>query len=1236
MAAMTANGTFHGLDNASPQKPSSPASPTSQFINQQSSRSHINMNSTIRGQSAPFPATPTSNHLGGFLEPPPGVQWIEFIRTWSDNHVARWLLDIKCGNLASMFKANDIRGDVILELDQVTLKEMGVSSIGDRLRIVNAVKALRQRSSSRSVSTPTIEVNRPRLDHAVEARLTPPHDRNVGTDEKSESTHGTRLATRSGRPAPLQLNSNTNRSDLPRIEPDSASRPNPNHSIRPLPLPGQTQTSQGSTPNNVLPAASRTNLPPLPPPPAGKPPLPPVNRSVTRQQNGMVLSGRRTPTQSDPAPSYTAQGLPPAPQNRDLLTPSSASNWAGYHLPADPRPGNAGGGGKTIIPRSGSPLPPNRTPRPAANVLAHVRNGSLGLSSPVGTGPTTKLPQRPATANSHPYANAQLAPTVAQQQGVQNYNLSPIAESFMTQHSSTSGTPSPPSLAYTVGRGAFNPNASSHSSALPLDTLRRKLVKFQLPDEGLSSTIDVATCAGGVEILEKVLKKFGKGPLRGLDQDSGDHIQTEEGGLSIDGWGVYLGKVQEDGTGAYQDGPGALLTEAELLSICHSSPDHPTRKLNLTIRRITKRFDDRSESSSPAPGKLFPPAQMSKSTKRASSISILSGLGVRDPEKALDPPSPTSGISSPAIHNAKRPSKLRNFFGQRPPSELITTHLTEYFPFTEKKVLERTARHSMMMRSNTVSSTRRDSTVSYNPPLHSRFSSSTQGSQTRSSMSPTRTSFSSIPPPPLPDKPTFTTFNDLSIDESASEDIPRMSLSTDDGRSMELHADDEQDVPTSSALAETPQLLPPIPFPSESFSDSFDSITGRRTSRPTSRATSIASRRLSYMTELRSKRDRSDTASLMTVDEITAEVESRRASISADHASDTEEWTRVDSDDGLETDTVEDVPKEMEDELEEEKKVFEPLEDDEETMLNDDEDEAPEAVTSRGANKWIKGALIGAGSFGKVYLGMDASNGLLMAVKQVELPTGSAPNQERKKSMLSALEREIELLKNLQHENIVQYLYSSIDDEYLNIFLEYVPGGSVTALLRNYGAFEETLVKNFVRQILEGLDYLHERDIIHRDIKGANILVDNKGGIKISDFGISKKVDDNLLTGNRVNRPSLQGSVFWMAPEVVKQSGHTRKADIWSVGCLVVEMLTGEHPWAQLTQMQAIFKIGSSAKPTIPSDISAEAQEFLHLTFELDHEARPSASELLLHPWISKKSSKTPSKVHPITSEATT
>ncbi|KAF8636498.1 hypothetical protein AX17_003313 [Amanita inopinata Kibby_2008] len=1195
---------LHALDNSqSLSSPSSPASPTNpQFANQQIpvSRSFINLSSApSRPQHAILPPTPTplSSHLAQTPDPPQGVSYADFLRTWSDNHVARWLAEIKCGNYASTFKTHDIRGDILLDLDQVSLMEMGVLTIGDRLRILNAVKALRQRVQGRNASL-TLAAWQVK-NGAGYTRASSPH-------EQAESPPASKRRLDVGRPAPLQLQSNSNRSNLPDIvrdpPPDSARAIG--QTIRPLPHPGHLNVQVPNHPSmsTMTPVSAhsiRSNLPPLPPPPRGQPP-PPPSGTVTRtpsRTNNLQSSDRRAPTPSDPAPPYTNQPLPAGPQLHSTSINSS------YQLSQDSR-----SSGKSFPPRAASPLLRNYL-----SPTNHGRNGSLQVprSSASSSG---KLPPRPSTTtiSTHPYANAQS--TLQIPSGPQALNLSPIAESFMTPHNSTSSSPSPPSQSHANPRGGHSP---SHNQAPSLGDLRWKLVKFILPDEGLSFTIDVTSCANGVEVLEKVLKKFGKGS-RNPDLDGHlEHAKTDEDGLAIDGWGVYLDTGYE--------APGEPLTEAELMSICHAPPDHPSREPGLNLRHTAKvrRQEDRGNSSSPNQGKSLNtsnPSSTSKSTKRASTISVLSGLGVRDPERALEPPSPKSGAtgrSSPATlsPNARRPSKLRNFFGQRPPSELITNHLTEYFPFTEKKVLERTARNSMMLKSGT----RRDSSASFIPPLPSRFSSSTQGSGITLPNSP-RASISSVTPSP-PEKASTSSTSHYPQIQAKVENVPRMSLSDEDGRVVPLDTEAEIREPVKKAALE-PQLLPPIPFPSESFSESLQNFTagsGQRSSRPSSRAMSIASRRMSYMTELRSKRDRSDTASMVTVDEITAEVESRRVGKdtdgqAGDHGSDTEDgWTRVGTDEGR--DSSEGVNDDFDDDEEEED------EEDGATLHNADDIPVDAVVTGK-ANKWIKGALIGAGSFGKVYLGMDASTGFLMAVKQVELPTGSGPNEERKKSMLSALEREIELLKNLQHENIVQYLYSSIEDEHLNIFLEYVPGGSVTALLRNYGSFEEPLVKNFVRQILEGLNYLHERDIIHRDIKGANILVDNKGGIKISDFGISKKVDTNLLGGNRMHRPSLQGSVFWMAPEVVKQSGHTKKADIWSVGCLLVEMLTGEHPWAQLTQMQAIFKIGSSEKPSIPSDISAEAQDFLHRTFELNHEARPSASELLRHSWITKQPSK--------------
>ncbi|EGA61135.1 Ste11p [Saccharomyces cerevisiae FostersO] len=298
---------------------------------------------------------------------------------------------------------------------------------------------------------------------------------------------------------------------------------------------------------------------------------------------------------------------------------------------------------------------------------------------------------------------------------------------------------------------------------------------------------------------------------------------------------------------------------------------------------------------------------------------------------------------------------------------------------------------------------------------------------------------------------------------------------------------------------------------------------------------------------------------------------------------------------------------------------------------------------------WLKGACIGSGSFGSVYLGMNAHTGELMAVKQVEIknnnigvPTDNnkqansdenneqeeqqekiedvgavshpKTNQNIHRKMVDALQHEMNLLKELHHENIVTYYGASQEGGNLNIFLEYVPGGSVSSMLNNYGPFEESLITNFTRQILIGVAYLHKKNIIHRDIKGANILIDIKGCVKITDFGISKKLSP--LNKKQNKRASLQGSVFWMSPEVVKQTATTAKADIWSTGCVVIEMFTGKHPFPDFSQMQAIFKIGTNTTPEIPSWATSEGKNFLRKAFELDYQYRPSALELLQHPWL--------------------
>ncbi|XP_008793818.2 mitogen-activated protein kinase kinase kinase NPK1-like [Phoenix dactylifera] len=264
--------------------------------------------------------------------------------------------------------------------------------------------------------------------------------------------------------------------------------------------------------------------------------------------------------------------------------------------------------------------------------------------------------------------------------------------------------------------------------------------------------------------------------------------------------------------------------------------------------------------------------------------------------------------------------------------------------------------------------------------------------------------------------------------------------------------------------------------------------------------------------------------------------------------------------------------------------------------------------------RWRKGELIGCGAFGQVYMGMNLDSGELLAVKQVLIGKNNA-SREKAQAHIRELEEEVKLLKKLSHRNIVRYLGTVREEETLNILLEFVPGGSISSLLGKFGSFPEAVIRMYTKQLLQGLEYLHHNGIIHRDIKGANILVDNNGCIKLADFGASKQVA-KLATITAAK--SMKGTPYWMAPEVIVQSGHSFSADIWSVGCTIIEMATGKPPWSQQYQeVAALFHVGTTkSHPPIPEHLSLEAKDFLLKCLQEEPNLRPSASDLLQHPFV--------------------
>ncbi|XP_039085886.1 mitogen-activated protein kinase kinase kinase 19 isoform X4 [Hyaena hyaena] len=251
----------------------------------------------------------------------------------------------------------------------------------------------------------------------------------------------------------------------------------------------------------------------------------------------------------------------------------------------------------------------------------------------------------------------------------------------------------------------------------------------------------------------------------------------------------------------------------------------------------------------------------------------------------------------------------------------------------------------------------------------------------------------------------------------------------------------------------------------------------------------------------------------------------------------------------------------------------------------------------------------------EVYCGLT-SQGQLIAVKQVALDTSDKLATEKE---YQKLQEEVDLLKALKHVNIVAYLGTCLEENIVSIFMEFVPGGSISSIINRFGPLPEMVFCKYTRQILQGVAYLHENCVVHRDIKGNNVMLMPTGIIKLIDFGCAKRLAWAGLNGTHSDMlKSMHGTPYWMAPEVINESGYGRKSDVWSIGCTVFEMATGKPPLASMDRMAAMFYIGAhrGLMPPLPEHFSENAVDFVRVCLTRDQHERPSAAQLLKHSFL--------------------